>query len=113
MLVSFGIKNGIHVIAVLNCAAFLVIIITQTNLLPAALRLSAGQKPGHETEATPSTKTARKSEVLLVVVVSSAPSRRARRDAIRSTYWKHCHNDTKVCTHNLSLELNALLLNLC
>ena len=31
-----------------------------------------------------------KSQVLLVVVVSTAPVRQERRDAIRETWWKHC-----------------------
>ena len=31
-----------------------------------------------------------KSRVLLVIVVSTAPLRRERREAIRQTWWKHC-----------------------
>ena len=31
-----------------------------------------------------------KSRVLLVIIVSTAPLRRERRDAIRQTWWKHC-----------------------
>lgn len=32
-----------------------------------------------------------KSRVLLVVIVSAAPLRRERRDAIRQTWWRHCN----------------------
>ena len=31
-----------------------------------------------------------KSRVLLVIIVSTAPLRRERREAIRQTWWKHC-----------------------
>ena len=34
-----------------------------------------------------------KSIVLLVVVVSTAPARRDRRDAIRLSWWEHCSSD--------------------
>lgn len=36
-----------------------------------------------------------KSRVLLVIIVSTAPVRWERRDAIRQTWWKHC-NDKEV-----------------
>ena len=34
--------------------------------------------------------------VNLLVIVTSAPSRTDRRDAIRDTWWKSCQNNTKV-----------------
>ena len=34
-----------------------------------------------------------KSRVLLVIIVSTAPLRRERRDAIRQTWWKHCNTE--------------------
>lgn len=32
----------------------------------------------------------------LVVIISTAPHRSARRDAIRKTYWRYCYNNSQV-----------------
>ncbi|XP_032221470.2 uncharacterized protein LOC5520674 [Nematostella vectensis] len=38
-----------------------------------------------------------KTEVLLVLIVSSAPRRKDRRDSIRQSYWKYCKTSQVIC----------------
>lgn len=40
-----------------------------------------------------------KTRVLLMIIVSTAPVRWERRDAIRQTWWKHCNATKKVACH--------------
>ena len=38
-----------------------------------------------------------KKQVNVLIIVSTAPKRRDRRDSIRQTWWKRCLKTTKVC----------------
>ena len=46
-----------------------------------------------------------KTRVTLVIIVSSAPVRWDRRDAIRQTWWKHCNATKKVSVATLTYQL--------
>lgn len=50
-----------------------------------------------------------KTRFLLVIIVSTAPLRRERRDAIRQTWWKHCRVKEVSDFFRLISFLNCLL----
>ena len=51
----------------------------------------------------------RKKRVNVLVIVSSAPKRRDRRDSIRRTWWKQCVPTKKVCKYHQTFSKGKLL----